>query len=89
MPLPDTFIEVDTKKMFSGGHFNPAVTLAVALVGKFPMRHLVPYWIAQIAGGFAGALLIRVGLAAILRTCGFLRVPRSTRNTSGSWAVPR
>ncbi|KAH7722386.1 Protein AQP-4 [Aphelenchoides avenae] len=53
------FVLVASFGHISGGHFNPAVTLAVALVGKFPMRHLVPYWLAQIAGGLAGALLIR------------------------------
>ena len=33
----------------SGGHYNPAVTLAVWLRGKCPAKDVIPYWIAQIA----------------------------------------
>ncbi len=32
----------------SGGHYNPAVTLAVLLRGKCPLRDAITYWIAQI-----------------------------------------
>jgi aquaporin Z len=39
----------------SGGHFNPAVTLAVWLRGKCPPRDVVPYWIAQLAAGALAA----------------------------------
>ncbi len=46
----------------SGGHYNPAVTLAVFLRGRCPTADLVPYWIAQIAGGVAAA-----GLAIYLK----------------------
>src|SRR5271169_4393363 len=41
----------------SGGHFNPAVTLGMALGGRFPVREIVPYWIAQVLGGIAGAAI--------------------------------
>lgn len=42
----------------SGGHFNPAVSLGLAVGGRLPWAHLVPYWIAQVTGGiFAAALL--------------------------------
>ncbi len=41
----------------SGGHFNPAVTLGVAVAGRFPTRDVIPYWIAQLVGGF-GAILV-------------------------------
>lgn len=38
----------------SGAHFNPALTLALAVDGSFPW-HMVPgYFIAQFAGGFVG-----------------------------------
>ena len=40
----------------SGGHINPAVTLALAVRGEFPWGRLGPYWIAQIAGAFVAAL---------------------------------
>jgi glycerol uptake facilitator protein len=42
----------------SGGHLNPAVTLALASRGEFPWRRVVPYGIAQLGGGMVGALLV-------------------------------
>lgn len=39
----------------SGAHFNPGVTLVMALRRKFPWRQVIPYWIAQILGGFLAA----------------------------------
>lgn len=39
----------------SGGHFNPAVTIALALTKNAPLAHVVPYIVAQLAGGFAAA----------------------------------
>ena len=41
----------------SGCHINPAVTLSLASIGKFPLRKVPPYVVAQIAGGLVGALL--------------------------------
>ena len=35
----------------SGGHFNSAVTVMMAAAGKIPMSDVVPYILAQIAGG--------------------------------------
>jgi aquaporin Z len=40
----------------SGGHFNPAVTLAVFLRGKCDARDVAPYWLAQLIGGAVAAL---------------------------------
>ncbi len=39
----------------SGGHLNPAVTLAVWMRGKLPTSDLPGYWIGQILGAFAAA----------------------------------
>lgn len=39
----------------SGGHFNPAVSLGLAIGGRFAWKELVPYWIAQIAGAIVAA----------------------------------
>lgn len=38
----------------SGAHFNPAVTLADAMLGGLPWKHVPGYVAAQIAGGLAG-----------------------------------
>jgi aquaporin NIP len=34
----------------SGAHFNPAVTLGFASVGRFPKREVPAYWAAQVLG---------------------------------------
>lgn len=39
----------------SGAHFNPSVTLALAIRGRFPWNHTLQYIIAQILGGFLAA----------------------------------
>ncbi|WP_349236501.1 aquaporin Z [Devosia sp. MC532] len=44
----------------SGGHFNPAVSLGLAVAGRFDYKDLVPYWVAQIIGGALGALVLFV-----------------------------
>lgn len=40
----------------SGGHFNPAVTIGMASVGKLPWRKVPHYFGAQYLGAFFGAL---------------------------------
>lgn len=44
----------------SGGHMNPAVTVALWLVDAFPGRSVLPYVIAQLAGSVAGTGLARL-----------------------------
>lgn len=39
----------------SGCHLNPAVTLGLTVAGRFDAKDLVPYWVAQVLGGAAGA----------------------------------
>jgi len=39
----------------SGGHFNPAVSLGLALGGRFSWAELLPYWGAQVIGSFTAA----------------------------------
>ncbi|WP_010542883.1 aquaporin Z [Sphingomonas elodea] len=39
----------------SGGHFNPAVTLGLAVAGRFDWRDLLPYWVAQVFGSVVAA----------------------------------
>lgn len=42
----------------SGGHVNPAVTVSVATLGKFPWWKVPHYLAAQYLGGFAGATVV-------------------------------
>ncbi len=42
----------------SGAHFNPALTIALAVVGKFPWAEVPGYIIAQMLGAMAGATLV-------------------------------
>lgn len=39
----------------SGCHVNPAVTLGFVASGRMPVSEAVGYWVAQFAGGLAGA----------------------------------
>ena len=43
---------------YSGAHLNPAVTLGLALAGKFLWAEVLPYIVAQMVGGFLGAVLV-------------------------------
>jgi glycerol uptake facilitator len=42
----------------SGAHLNPAVTVGLAAIGSFPWADVPGYILAQMAGGFAGAILV-------------------------------
>lgn len=43
----------------SGAHLNPAVTIALAAFRGFSWRKVLPYSLAQTAGAFVAALLVR------------------------------
>ena len=42
----------------SGGHLNPAVSVGLAAAGKFPWEQVPLFVSAQMAGAFAGAVLV-------------------------------
>jgi aquaporin Z len=42
----------------SGGHFNPAVSLGLAVAGRFSWLELVPYVIVQLLGATAAAAVL-------------------------------
>jgi glycerol uptake facilitator protein len=50
----------------SGAHLNPAVTIALAAFGGFSWRKVLPYSLAQTAGAFAGALVVRWNYSEVL-----------------------
>lgn len=58
----------------SGCHLNPAVSIGLTSGGRFPSSELVPYIIAQVLGGIAGAAVLYViasGKAGFTLTDGF------------------
>ena len=58
----------------SGGHFNPAVSVGLWTGGRFPAALLLPYIVAQVLGGIAGAgvlFLIASGKADFSLAGGF------------------
>ncbi|MBK3099833.1 hypothetical protein FKK16_26880, partial [Klebsiella pneumoniae] len=44
----------------SGGHFNPAVSIGLAVAGRFPARDVPGYAAAQLVGAIAGAGVLAV-----------------------------
>ncbi|WP_231750227.1 aquaporin, partial [Blastomonas sp. CCH1-A6] len=42
----------------SGGHFNPAVSLGLAVARRFAWKQLPGYWIAQLAGAIVAAAVL-------------------------------
>jgi aquaporin Z len=48
----------------SGAHYNPAVTIALAVRGRFAWRDVPGYWLAQVVGAVGGAMAGRYVLTA-------------------------
>jgi MIP family channel proteins len=44
----------------TGAHFNPAVSLAFTVGRHFPVRDLIPYWLAQLGGAVLASLTVRL-----------------------------
>lgn len=43
----------------SGGNFNPTVSIMMVAAGKLPKNDLIPYILAQVAGGLAALELYK------------------------------
>jgi len=52
------FVGVVVAGPYSGAHLNPAVTIGLALAGKFAWASVLPYIIAQMLGAFLGAFMV-------------------------------
>lgn len=54
------FVGVFVSADYSGAHLNPAVTLGLAVAGKFGWAQVPIYMAAQLAGAFLGAVIVGV-----------------------------
>ncbi|AFD07600.1 MIP/aquaporin family protein [Solitalea canadensis] len=52
------FVAVIVSSKNSGAHLNPAVSIGLAMAGKFSWQLVPAYVLAQISGAFAGAVLV-------------------------------
>ncbi len=52
------FVGVVIAGPYSGAHLNPAVTLGLAIAGKFSWSQVIPFIAAQLIGAMLGALLV-------------------------------
>jgi glycerol uptake facilitator protein len=57
---------VYTAGKISGAHLNPAVSVGLAAFAGFPWRKVIPYALAQTAGAFVAALLVRWNYTEVL-----------------------
>ncbi len=53
-------IAISTFGAISGGHFNPAVTLGLAVARKHPWSRVPTYWAAQLIGAVLAGLVLRL-----------------------------
>lgn len=67
----------------SGAHLNPAVTIALATFKGFPWRKVLPYSLAQLAGAFVAALIVRVSYAELISSVD----PEHTIKTQGIFST--
>ncbi|MBD1366204.1 aquaporin family protein [Mucilaginibacter sp. ZT4R22] len=52
------FVGVTVAGPYSGAHLNPAVTVGLAIAGKFAWSNVLPYILAQFLGAFIGVCLV-------------------------------
>jgi glycerol uptake facilitator-like aquaporin len=64
----------------SGAHFNPVVSLAMAIRGDFPTRLIAGYLAAQVAGGVLG-----VWIAHAMFDLTILQISTTVRSGRGQW----
>lgn len=76
------FVIVLTVGKVSGAHVNPAVTIGLAAIGRFPWVEVIGYVVGQVIGAVAGAAAILVVYGADAAKIGHLGGPSLAVNTS-------
>jgi glycerol uptake facilitator-like aquaporin len=74
------YILIEVFGPLSGAHFNPAVSLVMALRGTLPRSVLLPYVVAQLLGAMLGAWL-----AHAMFDLGILQWSAKVRSGPGQW----
>ena len=74
------FVLVEMFGPISGAHFNPAVSLVMALRGTLPRERLAPYVAAQLIGAALGAWL-----AHAMFDLSILQLSHKARSGAGQW----
>lgn len=71
----------------SGGHFNPAVTLAMLCAKQIDVLAAAAYWIAQFTGGAVGALVVMMAIDREVVAVGTPGVNDELTNVGGAVAA--
>jgi MIP family channel proteins len=66
----------------SGAHFNPAVTIGLFSIGRFPGKYVVSYIVAQIAGAMAAAAAVWATFGDAARSQAYLAATYPTATAS-------
>jgi glycerol uptake facilitator-like aquaporin len=74
------YILIEALAPVSGAHFNPAVSLVMAMRGALPRSVLVPYVVAQLVGAMLGAWL-----ANAMFEMPVLQLSGKVRGGAGQW----
>ena len=74
------YVLIEVFGPLSGAHFNPAVSLAMAARGTLARSLLLPYILAQLAGGLLGAWL-----AHLMFDMNLLQFSTKVRSGPGQW----
>ena len=64
----------------SGGHFNPAVSLAMFLDRRLSMEDMIGYWISQVIGAIAASVVVLIAYDDTI-------VAATTTQASDTWAA--
>lgn len=76
------FIIVMIVGKISGAHVNPAVTIGLASIGRFPWEEVIAYLAAQLIGAIAGAACVLIVFGSFAAKYGSLGAPSLAPNTN-------